>query len=234
MLENIKISDGYSSDISKYVNSKDVKLDGLKTYDYHMLMQELIPIAIHRVLSKNMRMVVIHLCNFYRDICTKRLLKKDVKKMKVRTVTILCDLEKIFPPSFFIIMMHLTMHLTGEVALGGLVFYRWMYPTKKNIQMLKSYVKNMNRPKRSIAKGYLDQEYMDFYTIYLNKLETCHNRSMRNQDDQYEPIEPAFESIPWSGGLPTSYYLIDLSLEERNKVHCYVLFNCDVIEPYIR
>ena len=51
-LENIKVSDEYSSNISKHVNIKDVRLGGLKTHDYHVLMQELIPIAIRRVLSK--------------------------------------------------------------------------------------------------------------------------------------------------------------------------------------
>ena len=141
----IQYLDRYSSITSKCVNSKDVRLDGLTTHDYHVLMQELIPIVICRVLLKNMRMAFIHLCNFYRDICTKKLFKKDMKKIKARVVTILCDLEKIFSPSFFIVMMHLTMHLTREVTLGGLVFYRWMYSMERNIQMLKSYVKNMNR-----------------------------------------------------------------------------------------
>ena len=96
MLENIKIPDGYSSNISKHVNSKDVRFDGLKTHDYHVLMQELILTGVCCVLPKNMKMTVIRLYNFYRDICAKRLLKKDVKKMKARVVTILCDVEKIF------------------------------------------------------------------------------------------------------------------------------------------
>ena len=124
VLENIKILDGYSSNISKHVNSKDVRLDGLKNYDYHVLMQELIPIAIRCMLPKNMRMIAIRLCNFYRDIYMKRLFKKDVKKMKARTMTILCDMEKIFLSSFFTVMMHLTIHLVGEVALGDPVFCR--------------------------------------------------------------------------------------------------------------
>ena len=79
-------------------------------------MQELISIAVCHVLPKNMRMVVIHLYNFYRIICAKRLLKKDIKKMKAMVAIILCDLEKIFSPSFFIIMMHLTIYFVG----GGL------------------------------------------------------------------------------------------------------------------
>ena len=84
----------------------------------------------------------------------------------------------------------------GKVALRGPVFYRWMYPTKRNIQTLKSYVRNMNRPEGSIAEGYLGQECMNFYIIYLNKLEIHRNWPMRNQDDQYKPIDPVFESIP--------------------------------------
>ena len=92
----------------------------------------------------------------------------------------------------------------------------------------------MNRSEESIAEDYLDQECINFYTIYLNKLEICRNRLMRNQDDQYESIEPVFESIPQSGGLSTLFCLIDLSIEERDKAHHYMHFNYDVIEPYIR
>ena len=140
-------------------------------------------------------MTVIHLYNFYRDIYAKRLLKKDMKEMKARAMTILCNLKKIFSSSFFIVMMHLTMHLAEKVVLRGPVFCRWMYPIEKNIQILKSYVKNMNRSERSIVEGYLDQECMDFCIIYLNKLETRCNQPMRYEDDQYEPIEAVFESI---------------------------------------
>ena len=73
-----------------------------------------------------------------------------------------------------------------------------MYPIEKNIQILKSYIRNMNRPERSIAEGYLGQKCMNFYTMYLNKLETRRNQPIRNQDDQCEPIEPVFEFVaPW-------------------------------------
>ena len=57
---------------------------------------------------------------------------------------------------------------------------------------------------------------------------------MRNQNDQYELIEPAFEPIPQLSGLSTSYHLTDLNLKKRNKVHHYVLFNCDITKSYIR
>ena len=37
LLERINIPDGYSSKILKRVNSRDVRLDGLKTHDYYVL-----------------------------------------------------------------------------------------------------------------------------------------------------------------------------------------------------
>ena len=80
-------------------------------------------------------------------------------------------------------MMYLIVHLTEKITLGGSVFCRWMYPIERNIQILKSYVRNMNHPEKSIAEGYVGQECMDFYIMYLNKLEIHRNRPMRNQND---------------------------------------------------
>ncbi|RVW27880.1 hypothetical protein CK203_084925 [Vitis vinifera] len=63
------------------VSMEELKLNGLKSHDYHALMQQLLPVAIRSVLPKH-------------DI-----------------VVILCLLEKYFPPSIFDIMLHLTVHL---------------------------------------------------------------------------------------------------------------------------
>ena len=46
-------------------------------------------------------------------------------------VLILCKLEKIFPPSFFDIMVHLPIHLAHEALLAGPTQYRWMYPFER-------------------------------------------------------------------------------------------------------
>ena len=43
----------------------------------------------------------------------------------------LCELEKIFPPSFFMVMVHVVMHLAREAKLGGPVHYCWMYPIER-------------------------------------------------------------------------------------------------------
>ena len=46
------------------------------------------------------------------------------------TVT-LCELEMIFPPSFFTVMVHVVMHLASEAKVAGPVHYRWMYPIER-------------------------------------------------------------------------------------------------------
>ena len=68
--------------------------------------------------------------------------------------------------------MHLTMHLTGEVAFEGLVFYQWMYPIERSIQTLKFYVRNMNHLEESIAEDYLDQEYRFLYYVLKQARDT--------------------------------------------------------------
>jgi len=39
-------------------------------------------------------------------------------------------LEMQLPTSFFDIQIHLNSHLVEEVAIGGHVSYRWMFPIK--------------------------------------------------------------------------------------------------------
>ncbi|RVW43644.1 hypothetical protein CK203_097059 [Vitis vinifera] len=58
-------------------------------------------------------------------------------KLQNDLVVILCLLEKYFPPSFFDIMLHLTIHLVREVRLCGPVYLRWMYPFERFMKVLK-------------------------------------------------------------------------------------------------
>ncbi|GJU04078.1 putative reverse transcriptase domain-containing protein [Tanacetum coccineum] len=83
-LSNIRVPQGYCSNFSSLVSLKDRKLIGLKSHDYHMLMQE------------------------------KEISLQELDKLQLELVVTLCLLEKFFPPSFFDIMIHLTVHLTRE------------------------------------------------------------------------------------------------------------------------
>ncbi|GKA12729.1 hypothetical protein Tco_0692275 [Tanacetum coccineum] len=76
-LHNIKVPEGYCSNFSSLVNLKDRKLVGLKSHDYHMLMQK------------------------------KEISLQELDKLQLELVVTLCLLEKFFPLSFFDIMIHL-------------------------------------------------------------------------------------------------------------------------------
>ncbi|XXG60696.1 hypothetical protein AAC387_Pa04g2537 [Persea americana] len=53
VMKGVKVLDGYCSNIAKRVNMKERALQGLKSYDNHILIQQLLPISIRNCLSKN-------------------------------------------------------------------------------------------------------------------------------------------------------------------------------------
>lgn len=67
-----------------------------------------------------MTYVITELCHFFRNICSKAIDKSELLKLQKQIDLTLCHLEMLFPPSFFTVMMHLTVHLTEEIELDGL------------------------------------------------------------------------------------------------------------------
>ncbi|MFO8369130.1 hypothetical protein R6M70_14500, partial [Staphylococcus aureus] len=67
----IKVPQGYSSNVKSLVSMKDLKLVGLKSHDCHVLMQQLLPVAIRVILPKNVNHAITRLCLFFNSICSK-------------------------------------------------------------------------------------------------------------------------------------------------------------------
>ena len=76
-------------------------------------------------------MTLIDLSCYFKEVCSKVLQVKDLEKLESRIAMTLCDLEKIFPPSFFTVMVHLVIHFAIEAKIAGPVHYRWMYPIER-------------------------------------------------------------------------------------------------------
>lgn len=57
----------------------------------------------------------------------------DMIELEKDIATILCQLERILPPSFFHVMVHLTIYSATEVILAGLVQFRWMYSIERGL-----------------------------------------------------------------------------------------------------
>jgi hypothetical protein len=136
LLKDLKVPDGYASNISRCVHLKEHSIWGLKSHDNHIILQQLLPHAVRRLLPKPVVEALIELSNFFRILCSKVNSKNDLQRLQDRISLTLCHLEKIFPPSFFDIMEHLPIHLAEEALLAGPVQYRWMYPIERYIWLL--------------------------------------------------------------------------------------------------
>ncbi|GJZ24226.1 hypothetical protein Tco_0561685 [Tanacetum coccineum] len=127
----------------------------LKIHDNLIILQQLLPLVVRRLLPKHVVEALIELSNFFRILCSKVNSKYDQQKLQDRISLTLCHLENIFPPSFFNIIEHLPIHLAEEALLVGLVQYRWMYLIERYLLTLKIYVHNRARLEGCIAKGAL-------------------------------------------------------------------------------
>ncbi|KAK1696836.1 hypothetical protein QYE76_013533, partial [Lolium multiflorum] len=85
-------------------------------------------------------------------------------------VQCLVGFELVFPPSFFNIMTHLLVHLVEEISILGPVFLHNMFPFERFMGVLKKYVRNRARPEGSIAKGYGNEEVIEFCVDFVPDL----------------------------------------------------------------
>ncbi|XP_059292571.1 uncharacterized protein LOC132046040, partial [Lycium ferocissimum] len=70
-LKNLKVPNGFSSNISQCVNLKYHKIFGLKSHDCHVLLQHLLPLALRGMLSKTVCEPLVELCLFFNVLGAK-------------------------------------------------------------------------------------------------------------------------------------------------------------------
>lgn len=131
VLKGVKFPDGYASNIHNNVRVNEKKLVGLKSHDNHILLQHLLPLAIRRILPERVCAALIRVSNFFKQIYSPVIRISDMQKLEAEIAETLCILETIFLPSFFDIMVHLTVHLPAQVCLGGPVLYHNMCPVER-------------------------------------------------------------------------------------------------------
>ena len=82
-------------------------------------MQDLFPIALRAAQDNDLVEVVHALSSFFKELCAKELTIEKLDEVGANAVLMLCQMEKLFPPNFFTIMVHLIVQLTEEAKLGG-------------------------------------------------------------------------------------------------------------------
>jgi len=216
-LSESRMPDGSCSSIARRVNLKDRTICGLKSHDFHILLQQLIPLCVRSSLPKNVVSGLIELGTFFKILCSKVNTAAVLEEARSRIIVTLCDLEKIFPPSFFDVMEHLPIHLVEEALIGGAVQFRWMYPIERFLLTLKNYVRQHACPEASIAKGYLMEECMSFCSQYLKDVESKSNRPPRRKSDDHKKGKP--------------FILPEVT---RAQIHRWVLFHTKAVTPYLK
>ena len=101
-MTELRMPDGYASNIARCANPEKGTLHGMKSHDCHIFMECLLPIAF-RSLPDFVWSVLAELSQFFKDLCSNTLRTDDVVRMQENIPIILCKLERIFPPCFFFI-----------------------------------------------------------------------------------------------------------------------------------
>ncbi|XP_075665463.1 uncharacterized protein LOC142635141 [Castanea sativa] len=168
VLKDVRVPDGYASNISRRVHLKERRISGLKSHDDHILIQQLLPIALRRSLPSQVIRPLIKLSCYFHEICSKTLTVLVLENLGKDIAATLCKLEKIFPPSFFTVMVHVVMHLAREAKFGRPVHYRWMYPIES---MHKHVIEDeLRKAHRRITDGVIHKHYMEKFCGWFRDL----------------------------------------------------------------
>ena len=97
-----KVPNGYSSNIRALLDIKELKLVGLKSHDFHTLMQHLLPIAIRSILLKNVWYTITRLCLFFNTLCCKVIDISKLDQLQNKIVEVCVWLTNYFQQYFLI------------------------------------------------------------------------------------------------------------------------------------
>jgi len=139
----LRVPSGYVAAFKKHVKRKTKVLGGMKSHDYHILMQQVLPVCLRGLMQKPVCMTIIQLSHVFCRLCTRVWDPADLEGLRKDVISTLCQLEMHFPPAFFDVMTHLLVHLVDELDICGPVHARWMCPLERYLKLLKNHVCTM-------------------------------------------------------------------------------------------
>ncbi|PNX55394.1 hypothetical protein L195_g049023, partial [Trifolium pratense] len=230
-VKDLKMPDGYSSNLARCADVENGKMRGMKSHDCHVFLQSLIPIAFSS-LPPHVLNPLVEISQFFKNLCSTTLREDDLVKMENDIPMILCKLERILPPGFFDSMEHVVVHLAYEARLGGPVQYRWMYPFERFMGDSKRSVKNKAKVEGSIVACYLHRETIHFCSHYFkDSLSGRHGRNETGSESFVHPLTLSVFNLP---GRQSGYEKVCFPGERVLKsAHVHVLINCTEVQPYL-
>jgi hypothetical protein len=123
LLKNVKVSSSYSTNISRLISLPDLKVaPNMKSYDYHVLLTQMIVVGIRYILLVNVREAIMIFflfvqCNWSKSTKWRRSRVSGKKALWNFMLS-----RDIFSTCFFDINVHFTTHLIKEIKLFGSMF----------------------------------------------------------------------------------------------------------------
>jgi hypothetical protein len=149
-LLGVKVPHGYSGKISRYLEVAKKRFSRMKSHDCHVLMTQILPVAIQGVMDEHVRETLFGLCNFFDVISRKLIGVKRLNMLQEEIIEILCKLDIYFPPAFFDITVHLLVHVVDDIIHVGSTFLHNMMPFERLNGVIKGFIHNRARPYGSI------------------------------------------------------------------------------------
>jgi hypothetical protein len=117
-MSTLRFPDGYAANLARGVNLETMKVLGMKSHDFHIWIQRVLPAMTRGYLPEPVWRVLAELSFFFRQLCAKELSREVCVELEEQAPKLLCKLEMIFPPGFFLSMQHMILHLPREARLG--------------------------------------------------------------------------------------------------------------------
>jgi hypothetical protein len=182
-MQSVKTPTGFGAILKNTLSRKD-RFSSLKSHDYSNLIHFMLPIAIRGFVIEGVRQAVFRLVRFFRWVCSKNVVVRDLDFMKIEFAIVMSLLEMQLPTSFFDSQIHLISHLVEEVAIGGPVSYRWMSPIERYLKTLKGFVRQNSQPEGSMGEGYLVQEAMGICHDIIGDMDKYAPRVWKEEEDE--------------------------------------------------
>ena len=234
MKDSLFFPDGFAANWMRGVNMETLRVQGLKSHDYHIWLERIMPVMIRGFVPEQTWRVLSRLSFFFRQICARELDTKVIEKLDKEAPVLLCDLEKIFPPGFFNPMQHMILHLAAECLKGGPNWARWQYPPERETQKLRQMTGNKCKIEASISAAVLNVEVANFTTKHYDpNIPTKHNPVLRYNAASIEDV-PKLSIFIGLGGKSSGTKPYQTNQHERALIHSYVLNTMVEVKPYIK
>nr|GEU76691.1 hypothetical protein [Tanacetum cinerariifolium] len=86
-IKGVKLPDGFGSCLKHKVTDKDTNITDLKSHEYHIMMQHLLPYGLQQYLPNKIAKPITELCSLFKKICYAPLMEDDMLKALIKFIS---------------------------------------------------------------------------------------------------------------------------------------------------